>query len=271
MKKHLLKSFLFLALAFVAFGNILASDNIEVKLEGNSEYFSIKELSKKTSEIISANLENKLYGVKYGYITREGTPRNFTFEEVEKSGIDEKFKISKFNINREFREFEIVLSPESEKYFLSAKGKFTESKKVIVAGDLIKKGEAITQEKLSISYVPEEKFIYKALNEYDSLIGKIATKNINLGMQITENDIENPIIIKKGKAVLAIFKIKNMEVKVTAMALSDGRQGEIIRLKNIESGKEFTAMVDKPNVVIANFNSNSQSIADNGVRKMLTN
>ncbi len=270
MKKHLLKSFLFLALAFVAYGNILASDDLEIKIN-NNEVFTIKELSKKTSEIISANLENKLYGVKYGYISREGAGRNFTFEEVEKSGINEKFRISKFSINKEFREFEIILSPESEKYFLSAKGKYTESKKVIVAGDIIKRGEEITQDKLSISYIPEEKIIYKSINNYEGLIGKVATKNINLGMQITENDIENPIIIKKGKAVVAIFKMKNMEVKVTAMALSDGREGDIIRLKNIESGKEFTAMVEQPNIVIANYANDKQSIANNEINKLLSN
>lgn len=254
MKTLLSKLFLCLLFCFAVAGNILASE-IDTKNFQSNESFSIKDLGQKLSEAISSNSKGNIFGVKYGYVTREGSEKSYSVDEAEKSGIEDLLEISQVNIDDKTKSFEIILTPEKATYRLIAKGKYDRSRKIPIAKSLIKRGVIIDEDKISFRYIPDEKVVSSAVENERSIIGKQAKRSIARNSQILSGDIENPIIIKKGKAVVAIYKTKTMEIKVTAQAMSDGREGELVKLKNIDSGKEFMAMADKQNSAIVNFQS----------------
>ncbi len=263
MKKILSKIFIFAAFAFAIFGNILASE-INPVFQTQQSTFQITEITQKISETISDNLKNDMMAVRYGFLSREGSEKSFSFDEAERSGITDDLRISEINIDKENKNFEALLASDKSNYNLIAKGKYTESRRVPVAASFIKKNQIIDESQVIFKSVPEERILKASLNDINLIVGKAAAKNIIKGTQFLTTDVENPVVIKKGKAVVAIYKLKNMEVKLTAVALADGREGEVIKLKNLESGKEFLAMAEKQNTAIVNFTE--LQVADNNVK-----
>ncbi len=256
MKKLLSKLFLCLLFVFAVFGNILASEVVHKKTNeklNSSESFSIKDISQKLSEAISTNSKGNIFSVKYGYLIREGSEKSYSLDEAEKSGIKDMLEVSQVTIDDKTKFFEAILTPEKATYRLIATGKYTESRRIPVAKTLIRKGALIEESDIAFKHTPDNKVVSSALDNEKYIIGKQAKRNIARSSQILSGDVENPIVIKKGKAVIAIYREKNMELKVTAQAMSDGRVGEIIKLKNIDSGKEFMAMAERQNTALVNF------------------
>lgn len=263
MKKILSKLFILAVFAFAICGNILASETQNKKSE-QSTAFQITDLSQKISEAIAEKLENEFFAVRYGYISRDGADKSFSFDEAERSGISDSLRIAELNINKKAKSFDAVINAENLNYTLTANGKFTESKRVPVASTFIKKGQIIDESLITFKFLPEERILKANLNNINLIVGKSATKNIIKGTQFLTADVENPIVINKGKAVVAIYRAKNMEIKLTAVALADGREGEVIKLKNLESGKEFLALAEKQNTALVNFTD--MQVAENNLK-----
>lgn len=70
----------------------------------------------------------------------------------------------------------------------------------------------------------------------DGLVGKVARRTLIPGKPIPINSIRDPQVIKQGKAVRVIFTTDGLTIAGLAVALQSGGVGDIISLRNVDSG-----------------------------------
>ena len=77
-------------------------------------------------------------------------------------------------------------------------------------------------------------------------------ENIAAGSQITARALRLRAIIKRGRLVDAMARDEALSISVKAEALEDGVPGQIVRVRNIRSKREFKGKVqDEQTVVVA--------------------
>lgn len=75
------------------------------------------------------------------------------------------------------------------------------------------------------------------------LIGQSPRSMISADRPIRAGEVSSPILIKKGTSVQLTFTNPYMRLKATGVALQDGAQGDMIRVKNDKSEKAVSGRV----------------------------
>ena len=75
-------------------------------------------------------------------------------------------------------------------------------------------------------------------------------ETVQPGMVVTVNALRRRPLILRGKVVDATVQGGLMEISVKAEALEDGVSGQFIRVRNLNSRKEFRGKVQDENSVV---------------------
>ncbi|MFC3150019.1 flagellar basal body P-ring formation chaperone FlgA [Litoribrevibacter euphylliae] len=122
---------------------------------------------------------------------------------------------------------------------------------VLVAATPISRGEIITDDHLQTTRIDRSKINGNSVVDASSLIGLAAKRPIRQGKILTSSQFELPKLIERGDGVVIQAVGKGMTVSTAGEALSHGRLGENIRVRNIKSDREIIAKVkDKDTVVV---------------------
>lgn len=81
----------------------------------------------------------------------------------------------------------------------------------------------------------------------DAVIGKNLLRPVRRGATISLDDLSNAIAIRTGNKVEVDFDSGLIHLKFRAAAEADGRYGDRIRLRNLQTGNTFTAEVSGNN------------------------
>ena len=81
------------------------------------------------------------------------------------------------------------------------------------------------------------------------IIGKRIIHNINAGSIIDLAYIDFPPMVKRGAVVKILCQKDGIELTATGIAKTDGKQDQIIKVKNSSSDKEISARVTAPGLV----------------------
>ncbi len=104
-------------------------------------------------------------------------------------------------------------------------------------GDLISEKDIIVRE----TYMNGKLAGYPA--SADEVIGKALKRDVPANTVITDQVLENQVVMKRGDIVTIIAESNKLIVHAKGRTIDKGRIGENIRVKNIASGKELTAKV----------------------------
>lgn len=85
------------------------------------------------------------------------------------------------------------------------------------------------------------------------LSGMELAQSVPQGRPITKRDLVERSLVRRGQFVDAVASEKGLSVRMRAMALEAGAAGAVIRVKNLESNKEFVAQVVGENLVQVRF------------------
>ncbi len=121
--------------------------------------------------------------------------------------------------------------------------------KVVKAKREIPKGKILTSEDLKIAEI-EFKRRSGYITEIENAVGKVAKRDIKEGTVIKNSLLKPDYKVKKRKKVKIIYRNKNINIELMGLALEDGAVGDVIRVKNISSGKVILCKVIKQNTVI---------------------
>jgi flagellar basal body P-ring formation protein FlgA len=84
------------------------------------------------------------------------------------------------------------------------------------------------------------------LTSLDDAIGKDVKRSLVAGAPIVDQQLVPPLMVRRGEAVLINANSNIVAVKVSGIALTDGRLGEQIRIKNQSSSRIVSARITGP-------------------------
>ncbi len=99
---------------------------------------------------------------------------------------------------------------------------------------------------------------FDALRERDNLVADPAldlnfARNVPAGRLLTWHDVTHRPLVRRGQPVEVSASDGPLTVTLRALSLQDAAQGETVRVRNIETNKEFTATVIAESRAIVHF------------------
>ncbi len=113
----------------------------------------------------------------------------------------------------------------------------------IVAAVPIKQGETVAAAQLRVDQVEAFPGPGDTARALDQVIGRVALRSIPADSEIRLNQLELPRDISRGDTVQVEVRSGPAHLVFTARALSGGRAGEVISLRNPRSNKLFQARI----------------------------
>ncbi len=132
------------------------------------------------------------------------------------------------------------------------RGKLEAMADVVVAGVTLRRGSIITADQLTIAKRDISK-LDKPYPAIDYVTGMQAKRTIRAGQPIDSRNVEQAPVIKKGEPVKIVASRGSLQVSTNGIAIMDGRPGQYIRVKNINSSKLIYCKVDSAGIVSVEF------------------
>ena len=83
--------------------------------------------------------------------------------------------------------------------------------------------------------------------------GMLARRPLSPGAVLTHNALEAPRMIQRGQQVVLLARAGGLEVRSAGQALSDGTEGELIKVRNSRSSRVVEALVTAPGTALVQF------------------
>ena len=83
----------------------------------------------------------------------------------------------------------------------------------------------------------------------DGLVGKVARRTLLPGQPVPLNAIRDPYLVNQGKSSLVVFESGALTITVQAVALQNGSAGDVVTLRNPDSGVIIQGMVERDGTV----------------------
>jgi len=99
------------------------------------------------------------------------------------------------------------------------------------------------------------------LADADDIIGKTARRPLSKDAPLRALDLIAPILIRKGALVTVALEAPGLRLTQMGVAQQQGAAGELIRIKNVNSGREINAVVAGANLARAPFRTSAQAMA----------
>lgn len=121
----------------------------------------------------------------------------------------------------------------------------------VVTTRRVEKGDKFTADNVALVRTPTSKILLGSLSQLNYVMGRTAAVPLIPGVVLRVSDIFDPPAIVHGSIVQAIVQYGNVELRVDARAIEDGKAGDNIRVENTESHKVLKGKVlDEKTVLI---------------------
>jgi len=114
----------------------------------------------------------------------------------------------------------------------------------VVATRIVYPGETVSADTLDqVALRPNARVTSPFVQEIGEADGKVAKRTILPGKLIPLSSLREPYLVEAGQAVTVIFQQDGLTIQATAVPLQPGSLGDVLRLRNADSGKVFTGIV----------------------------
>jgi flagella basal body P-ring formation protein FlgA len=111
-------------------------------------------------------------------------------------------------------------------------------------------GKTIQPQDIGNIKIPDRELPIDCITAVEDLYGAQLKQNIPLNTPMSKQMLNLPIIIKRGESVEMRFKKKGISLVIQGEAMSQGRKGDKIQIKNISSQKIVSARIIGPGQVL---------------------
>jgi len=108
--------------------------------------------------------------------------------------------------------------------------------------------EDLKLERRDLSALPSE-----AIRDPEKAVGRRTTKALSKGEVLLPKAVEDPPWVKKGDFVTLVAEAPGLTITVQGQAREEGSRGQLIRVRNVSSGREVYGRVESPQVVRVSF------------------
>lgn len=133
------------------------------------------------------------------------------------------------------------LSCQTLNWALYVRAKVIVTAKLPVLLQQAKRGEVIDASMLGWRTLALQAKDKNALTTQAEIIGKQVARKIHKNRPVRANQLEAPILVKRGEPVIIEAISSGFTAKVQGIALASGKKGEAIRVKNTQSGNIIVA------------------------------
>ncbi|MCQ4259988.1 flagellar basal body P-ring formation chaperone FlgA [Stutzerimonas stutzeri] len=124
---------------------------------------------------------------------------------------------------------------------------------VVHAEGIIDRGQTLTTNDLKLQRINIAKARRGYYNRIEEVAGLAAKRRIRAGQTITPALLEQAMAVKRGQPVKIVASHDGIEASTSGEALADGQPNDVIRVRNMGSGKVIDAKVIEAGVVTSTF------------------
>jgi len=114
----------------------------------------------------------------------------------------------------------------------------------IYPGDIIADG-MLTE----AHFLPGTLAMYPVADSRAAVIGKVARRTLMPDRLISMNAIAEPELVARGSMIRVIFQSAGLDISANMLALEGGALGKFIQVRNIDSGRVVTGIVQADGTV----------------------
>ncbi len=124
---------------------------------------------------------------------------------------------------------------------------------IVVLSQPIQRGEIITRQHLAIEKREVSNLREDFVTQIEQLENKQIIRQLDAGTILSLKNIVEPKIIKRGDKVVISATRPDFSIKMNGTAMADGVKGQLISVKNQNSGRIINATVVEPGLVSVNY------------------
>lgn len=158
------------------------------------------------------------------------------------------FRVSSLSRKSQLAYIEII-DKDSGKIFSTISARYQLLSEIPVFNKIMRKGDVISEKDITYESLDSRNITSRIITQKSTLINKSITKRISAFTPINESDIDKPVLIAKKSMINVIYKKGAVEVKMLAVAMEDGKEGEMIKIKNPKSNAVILGRVISSNEV----------------------
>ncbi|XHM78821.1 flagellar basal body P-ring formation chaperone FlgA [Mesorhizobium sp. ANAO-SY3R2] len=119
-----------------------------------------------------------------------------------------------------------------------------EQEVVLVPNRVIYPGEAIALSALKeVALKPGKVRPDGVVTQADELDGRVAKRTLLPGRYISVTALREAWLVDRGAAVQVVFEAGPLTISASAVTLEPGAAGDVVKVRNIDTGKTFTGTV----------------------------
>ncbi|MEX0742713.1 MAG: flagellar basal body P-ring formation chaperone FlgA, partial [Phycisphaeraceae bacterium] len=122
----------------------------------------------------------------------------------------------------------------------------------VIASRSLTRGQVITASDLKVEQITLTSSRKTPLRAVDSAVGKQSVGLIREGAVVYVDDVEAPLLVKRGQAVTVRAVSGGIVLRTVGRAMEDGQQGEMILLRNERTRERFYVHVTGPQEAVMN-------------------
>ncbi len=146
-----------------------------------------------------------------------------------------------------------IRCPDAPGWSLNATGQAHVFLPAVHAEGIIDRGQTLTANDLKLQRINIAKARRGYYNRLEDVIGQAAKRRIRAGQTIAPALLEQAMAVKRGEPVKIVANNEGIEASTSGEALADGQPGDVIRVRNVRSGKVIDAKVIEEGVVTSMF------------------
>ena len=123
---------------------------------------------------------------------------------------------------------------------------------VVVASEMLERGAVITQSQVR-TRMENINGLRDPCTDPEEVIGKILRRPIPANRVIGKNDIDHPILVERRQVVTMVASKGTLEISTQGQAMSSGKEGDMIMIKNLRSNREVPGRVIGPGLARIEF------------------
>ncbi|MFI3157370.1 MAG: flagellar basal body P-ring formation chaperone FlgA [Methylococcaceae bacterium] len=124
---------------------------------------------------------------------------------------------------------------------------------VVVLVQPVQRGEIISRQHLAIEKREVTNLREDFVTQIEQIENKQVTHQLDVGTIVSLRSLVEPKLIKRGDAVVISTTKADFSIRMSGVAMMDGTKGQLIRVKNQNSGRIINATVIEPGLVSVNY------------------
>jgi len=124
--------------------------------------------------------------------------------------------------------------------------------KLITLKNNLKKGEVIQKHDLKFDY--KSSSVGKGFfNNLDKLIGREINQNLSRGQVIKTRHLKENFMVSEGQSIIIFSNLHGINVRMQGTSLENGHFNELVRVKNLSSGKIIQGKIINEKKILINY------------------